>query len=118
MGQKQRESLSAILQSLDMGNESASFDSEEKLFGRPFIPALEDLFLGKAIKGHIQFYRVKIFGVEFKPFFLRKVGRIEDAIPPVGVVITTCPDENHFMGHARVRAKALSYIFCNSTLEG
>jgi hypothetical protein len=95
IGQEQRERLPTILQPLDMGNESTSLDSEEKVFGCPFGPPLENLFLWKAIKGHIQFYRVKIFGVEFKPLFLWEIRGIEDAIPPMGIVITACSYEDH-----------------------
>jgi hypothetical protein len=97
IGQEQRERVSTILQPFDMSDESASLDSEKKLFRCPFIPALKNLLLGKAIKGHIQFHRVKIFGVEFKPLFLGEVGGIKDAIPPMGIVITACSDQNHIM---------------------
>jgi hypothetical protein len=65
------------------------------MIGCPFIPTFKDLFLREAIKGHIQFYRTKIFGIKFKPLFLREVRRIKDPIPPMGIVIAACSDVNH-----------------------
>jgi hypothetical protein len=78
-----------------VGDEPASFDGKDKLFRRSFIPAFKDFLLGKAIKRDIQLYRVKIFGVELKPLFLGKVRRVEGPIPPMGIVIAACPNENH-----------------------
>jgi hypothetical protein len=80
-----------------VGDKSASLNGEDKLFGRSFIPTLKDLFLRKAIKGHIQFYRVVIFSVELKPLFLWKVRWIKGPIPPMGIVITACTNVNHLM---------------------
>jgi hypothetical protein len=52
--------------------------------------------LGEAIKGDVQFYRVKIFRVEFQPLFLGEVRRIKSPIPPMGIVITACPNVKPF----------------------
>jgi len=95
MVEKKGKGFSAILQAFDVGDESAPFNGEDKLFRCPFIPAFKDLFLREAIKGHIQFYRAKIFGIKFKPLFLGEVRRIKDSIPPMGIVIAACSDEDH-----------------------
>src|SRR4030065_745434 len=78
-----------------MGDEAASFDGKGKTFWRPFIPPLKDLPLRQAIEGDIELDGVKILSIEFEPFPLGQVRWIEDPIPPVGIVITACPDENH-----------------------
>jgi len=80
-----------------MGDKSTSFDGKGKPFRCPFVPALKDLFTGQPVKGDIQLHRVKIFGVEFEPLFLRKVGGIENTIPPMGIIITARSDENHLL---------------------
>ena len=81
--------LSAFFESLDMRNEPAPLHGKEESFRCPFMPTFEYLPLGQAIKGDIQFDRLKMFGVEFKPFSRRKIGWVEDAVPPVRIVITT-----------------------------
>jgi hypothetical protein len=78
-----------------MGDEAASFDGKGKTFWRPFIPPLKDLLLRQAIEGDIELNGVKALSIEFEPFSLGKIGGIEDPVPPVGIVITACPDENH-----------------------
>ncbi len=44
-----------------------------------------------------------MFRVEFEPLPLGKVGRIEDAIPPVGIVIAARSDKNHRRDVKRVQ---------------
>ena len=78
-----------------MGDESASLDGKGKLLRRPFVPAAKDLFLRQAEKGDIQFNGVKISGVEFEPLPLGKIGGIEETIPPMGVVVAACTDQDH-----------------------
>jgi hypothetical protein len=95
MVEKKGKRLSAILQTSDVGNKSASLDSEEKMLRCPFIPAFKGLFLREAIKRDIQFNCVKKTGVVFEPFLLGKIRGVEDSIPPMGIIVTTCPNENH-----------------------
>ena len=95
MVEKKGEGFSTILQAFDVGDESAPFNGEDKLFRCPFIPALKNFFPGKPIKRDIQLHRVKIFGVKFKPLLLGEVRRIKDSIPPMGIVIAACSDEDH-----------------------
>jgi hypothetical protein len=40
--------------------------------------------------------------VEFKPFSLREIGRIEETIPPMRIIVTACTNENHHQ--SRVQA--------------
>jgi hypothetical protein len=79
-----------------MGDEPAPFDGKGELFRRPFVPALKDLFTGQPVKGDIQFDAVKIFRVELEPFLLRKIGGIENTVPPVGIIITARSDVKAF----------------------
>ena len=44
-----------------------------------------------------------MFGIEFEPLSLREIGGIKDTIPPMGIIITACADEDHFMGSAKLR---------------
>ena len=81
--------LSAFFESPDMRNEPAPLHGKAESFRCPFMPTFEYLPLGQAIKGDIQFDRLKMLGVEFKPFSRRKIGWVEDAVPPVRIVITT-----------------------------
>jgi hypothetical protein len=90
MVQEKRKGISAVLQTLNMGDESASLNGKDKLFRCPLIPAFKNFFSGKTIKRYIQLYRVKIFSVKFKPLFLGKLRRIEDPIPPMGIIVATC----------------------------
>jgi hypothetical protein len=99
---EKRKGFPAILESLDVGDKPASLNGEDKLFRCSFIPALKDLFLGEAIKGDVQLYRVKIFCVELQPLFLGEVRRIKSSIPPMGIVITTCTNVDHLI-HIRFR---------------
>jgi len=78
-----------------MSDEPAPFDGKREFLRSPFIPSFEDLFLGKAIEGDIQFDGVKIFGIEFEPFSLREIGGIEDPVPPMGVIVAACTDQDH-----------------------
>src|SRR4030042_6120439 len=80
-----------------MGDEAASFDGKVKTFRRPFIPPLEDLLLRQAIESDIELDGVKVLSIEFEPFPLGKIGRIEDPVPPVRIVITACPDKDPVM---------------------
>jgi hypothetical protein len=89
------EGFPAILQPFDVSDEPASLDGKGKLLRRAFIPALKDLFFGEAIKRDIQFNRFKIFCVEFEPFSLGKIGWVKDPVPPMGVIIAACADEDH-----------------------
>jgi len=94
-----------------VGDEPAPFDSKEKALRCPFIPAFKDLFFREAIKGDIQLYCIKTFGVEFKPLFLGKVRRIEDPIPPMGIVITAGSDVNHNLkGFEDSRVRGFKYF--------
>jgi hypothetical protein len=93
--EKKGKGFSAILQAFNVGDEAAPLNGEDKLFRCPFIPAFKDLFLRETIEGYVQFYRAKIFGIKFKPLLLGKVRRIKDPIPPMGVVIAACSDEDH-----------------------
>jgi hypothetical protein len=93
---EQRKRFSAIFESLDVGDKPASLNGEDKLFRCSFIPALKDLSLGEAIKGDVQFYRVKIFRIELQPLFLGEVRRIKSPIPPMGIVIAACPNVRPF----------------------
>ena len=34
-------------------------------------------------------------GIEFEPLSLRKIGGIEDSIPPMRIIIAACSDKNH-----------------------
>jgi hypothetical protein len=77
-----------------MGDETASFDSKREPFRCPFIPPFENFLLRQSIKGDVELDGVKRSSIEFEPFPLRQVGRIEDPIPPVRVVIAACADEN------------------------
>ena len=95
MVEEKRKRFSAILQSLDVGDEPASLDSKDKLFRRSFIPALKHFFLGKAIERDIQLHGVKMLGVKLKPLFLGKFRRIKGPVPPMGIVIAARPDEDH-----------------------
>jgi hypothetical protein len=92
---KEGKGASAILQPFHVGDQSAPFDSEKEMFWCPLIPAFENLFLGEAIKGYIQFHRIKKIRIVFKPLFLGKFRGIEDSIPPMGIAITACSDEDH-----------------------
>ena len=78
-----------------MGDEPASLNGKREFLGGPFIPAFKNLFFGQAIKGDIQFNAVKILSVEFEPLPLGKIGGIEETIPPMGVVVAACTNENH-----------------------
>jgi hypothetical protein len=78
-----------------MGDKSASLNGKREFLGGPFIPASKDLFFGQAIKGDIQFNAVKILSVEFEPLPLGKIGGIEETIPPMGVVVAACADQDH-----------------------
>ncbi len=88
MVQEEGEGFPAILQSFDVCDEPASLDGKIKSFGSPFMPTLEDLFLGEAIKGDIQLDGIKILYIEFEPLSLREIGGIENPIPPMGVIVT------------------------------
>jgi len=81
--------LSAFFESPDMRNEPAPLEGKEESFRCPFMPPFEDFPLREAIKGDIQFDRMKMPGIEFKPFSRRKIGWVKDAVPPVRIVITT-----------------------------
>jgi hypothetical protein len=87
MVKKKGERFPAVLQPFDVCDEPASFDGKIEILGCPFIPTLEDLFLGEAIKGDIQLDCVKMFSIEFEPLSLGKIGGIKDPIPPMGVII-------------------------------
>jgi hypothetical protein len=95
MVKKKGKGFSAILEAFDMGDESASFDGKGKPLGCPFIPTLKDFFLRQTIKRNIEFYGVKIFSIEFKPFSLWKMRGIKNTLPPMRIVIAACPNENH-----------------------
>ncbi len=94
MVEEKRNRFPAILESLDVCDEPASFQGEDKFFRRAFIPALKDFFPGKAVKGDVELYRVEVFGIKLKPPFLRKIRRIEGPVPPMGIVVTARPDVN------------------------
>jgi hypothetical protein len=79
----------AFFESLDMRDEPTPLNGKEESLRCPFMPPFEYFPLGQAIKGNIQFDRMKMPGVEFKPFSRRKIGWVEDAVPPVRIVITT-----------------------------
>jgi hypothetical protein len=70
-----------------MGDEPASLDGKIEILGGPFIPTLKDLFLGQAIKRDIQLDRVEMFSIEFEPLSLGKIRRVENTIPPMGVIV-------------------------------
>jgi len=93
--QEEGEGFSAIFQPFDMSDVPASFDRKREFLGSPFMPSFKDLFLGKAVEGDIQFDGVKIFGIEFEPLSLRKIGGIEDPIPPMGIIVAACADQDH-----------------------
>jgi hypothetical protein len=87
MVKKKGEGFPAILQPFDMGDEPASLDGKIEILGGPFIPTLKDLFLGQAIKRDIQLDRVEMFSIEFEPLSLGKIRRVENTIPPMGVIV-------------------------------
>jgi hypothetical protein len=95
MVEKKGEGFSAILQSFDVGDEAASFNDKRESFWGPFIPPSKDLFLWEAVERYIEFDRVKIFRIKFKPLSLGKVRWIKDPIPPMGIIIAAGTDENH-----------------------
>jgi hypothetical protein len=103
MVKKKGKRLSTILQPSDVSNKSASFDGKKKMLRCSFIPAFKDLFSRETIKRYIQFYGVKKLGVVFEPFFLGKIRGIEDSVPPMGIVIAACSDENHNKKGSRIR---------------
>jgi len=95
MVEEKRDRFSAILQSLEVGDEPTSLHGKDKLVRRSLIPTLKHFFLGKAIKRDIQLHGVEIFRVELKPPFLSKVRRIERSVLQMRIIITARPDEDH-----------------------
>jgi hypothetical protein len=98
-----------------VGDEPVPLDGEEKPLRCPLIPAFKYLLFGEAIEGYIQLYRGKVIGVEFKPLFLGKVGRIEGPIPPMRIVIAACSDENPILNCGMRNAKS---GICNLGFNG
>ena len=68
------------------------FQSKRKSLRGSLIPALETFFCGQPVKRDIQFDRIEIVRIEFEPFSLGEVGRVEDTIPPMGIVIAARAD--------------------------
>jgi len=95
MVEKKSERFSAVLQALDVGDESTSLDGEEKSLRCPFVPALKNLFLRKAIEGNVQLHRIKMLSIEFEPLSLGKIRGEEDTIPPMGIIVATCSNKDH-----------------------
>jgi len=95
MVKKKGERFPAILQPFDMGDEAASFDSKREPLRCPFVPTLKDLLLWQAIKGDVQFDCFKMLSIEFEPLSLGKIRRVEDLIPPMGIIVAAGTNENH-----------------------
>jgi hypothetical protein len=95
MVKEKRKGFPAVLQALDVGNEPAPFNGKDEFLGCSFIPAIKNFFFRETIKGDVQLHRIKIFGVVFEPLFLGKVRGIKSPVPPMGIVIAACPDEDH-----------------------
>ena len=88
------ERFSAVLQSLDMGDESTSLDREGEIIGGAPVPAFENLFIRQTIEGDIQLHRIEMPGVVFKPLPLGETGGVKDILPPMRVVIAARSNED------------------------
>lgn len=95
MVEKEGEGFPAILQPFDVCDEPASLDGKREPLWCAFIPTRENLFLGQTIKGDVQLDRVKMLSIKFEPLSLRKVRRVENSIPPMGVIVAAGTDKNH-----------------------
>jgi hypothetical protein len=95
MVEEEGQRFPAVLEAFEMGDETASLHRKGEVLWGPFIPGLEDLFPGKTIKGNIELHRPEMGGIELEPFSLGKVRRIENPIPPVGIVVAACADVKH-----------------------
>jgi hypothetical protein len=78
-----------------MSDETTSLQPKNKSLRGPFEPVFKYFFRRQAVERDIQLHRVETFCVELEPLPLGKVGRIEDAIPPVRIVVAACSDKNH-----------------------
>jgi hypothetical protein len=57
------------------------------------VPSFKGFFLGQAIKGDVQFHGIEVLSIELEPTSLRKIGGIEDPVPPVRIVVPARADE-------------------------
>jgi hypothetical protein len=87
MVKKKGEGFPAVLQPFDVCDESTPFNGKVEILGSPFMPGRKDLFLGQAVKGDVQFDCVKMFSIEFEPLSLGKIRRVENTVPPMGVIV-------------------------------
>ncbi len=86
-----------------MSDETTSLQPKKKSLRGSLEPVLKDLFRRQAVERDIQLHRVEMFRVELEPLPLGKVGRIEDAIPPVRIVIAARSDKDHISNGKRVQ---------------
>lgn len=76
-----------------MSNITASLDRKKKALRSPLVPSFKGFFLGQTIKGDVQLHGIQVLGIELEPPPLRKVGRVEDPVPPVRIVVPARADE-------------------------
>ena len=51
------------------------------------VPSFKGFFLWQTIKGDVQLHGIQVLGIELEPPPLRKVGGVEDPVPPVRIVV-------------------------------
>jgi hypothetical protein len=90
---EERKRFPALLQPLNMSNKTASLDRKKEVPRCPMVPSFKGFFLGQAIKGDVQFHGIEVLSIELEPTSLRKIGGIENPVPPVRIVVPACADE-------------------------
>ena len=93
-----------------MSDETTSLQPKKKSLRGSRQPVFKDFFCRQAVERDIQLHRVEMFRVELEPLSLGKVGRIENTIPPVRIVIATRSDKDHRRDVKRVQGFEGSWI--------
>jgi len=89
-----------------VSNITASLDRKKETVRCPMVPSFKGFFLGQAIKGDVQLHGIEVLSIELEPTSLRKIGGIEDPVPPVRIVVPTRAD-----GETRLRSRVRSSGF-------
>src|SRR3569833_2777597 len=94
--------LGDVLQALDVRDVAADLDREEKVVRRLLRPARDRLAAWEAIERRVDLDRVEVLRVEAQPRAGREPRRVEDAVPPVGVVPAGAADPQRVSAFASV----------------
>src|SRR5207249_893251 len=78
--------LTGVDEALDVRDVPAHLHGEQEVGRRLLHPAGDGVAAGEAVEGRVDLDGVELAGVEAKPVPRRAARRIEDAVPPVGVV--------------------------------